>query len=42
MTKSATVETRKDVWTKPELTRLGKIRDVAGPGPNPVQNINNS
>lgn len=29
-------------WTKPELVRLGKIADVAGPGPNPVQNANNS
>lgn len=30
MTKTAQVKTGK-TWTKPELVRLGKIADVAGP-----------
>jgi hypothetical protein len=29
-------------WTKPELNRLGKLADVAGGQPNPIQNVNNS
>ena len=32
----------KAVWTKPELVRLGKIADVAGGSPIPIQNVNNS
>ncbi len=29
-------------WTKPELVKLGELKDVAGPNPTPVQNANNS
>ncbi len=29
-------------WTKPELEPLGKIADVAGGQPSPIQNVNNS
>jgi len=41
MIKTAQAPTAKS-WTKPELVRLGKIVDVAGPNPNPTQNGNNS
>jgi hypothetical protein len=39
---AASAGAQKKAWAKPELTHLGKIGDVAGPGPNPVQNLNNS
>ncbi|PKB14152.1 hypothetical protein B0I00_2783 [Novosphingobium kunmingense] len=29
-------------WTKPVLTKLGNLKDVAGGNPNPTQNVNNS
>jgi hypothetical protein len=29
-------------WTKPELIKLGALKDVAGGNPNPTQNVNNS
>lgn len=29
-------------WTKPELAKLGELKDVAGGNPTPVQNANNS
>ena len=29
-------------WTKPELVKLGELKDVAGGNPTPVQNVNNS
>lgn len=32
----------KTAWSKPVLNRLGKIEDVAGANPVPVQNVNNS
>ena len=41
MTKTAQVSTGK-TWTKPELVRLGKIADVAGPITGTAQNTNKS
>ncbi len=29
-------------WIKPELVKLGALKDVAGGNPNPTQNVNNS
>lgn len=30
------------LWTKPELVKLGALKDVAGGAPIPSQNVNNS
>lgn len=30
------------LWTKPELVKLGALKDVAGGAPVPIQNANNS
>lgn len=30
------------LWTKPELVKLGALKDVAGGAPVPTQNVNNS
>ena len=30
------------LWTKPELVKLGALKDVAGGNPVPTQNQNNS
>lgn len=35
-------EEKIQVWSKPELVRLGQIADVAGANPVPSQNVNNS
>ena len=29
-------------WSKPELVKLGALKDVAGGSPTPTQNANNS
>ena len=41
MTKTANVSNAK-AWTKPELVRLGKIADVAGPVTGVTQNASKS
>jgi hypothetical protein len=38
---SKTDQTTK-LWTKPELVKLGALKDVAGGSPVPTQNVNNS
>ena len=35
-------ESKNAEWTKPELVRLGKIADVAGPSVGVTQNANKS
>lgn len=30
------------LWIKPELVKLGALKDVAGGAPVPIQNVNNS